>query len=1007
MSSEENTTGMARTTTNRVAWRSLESKADPSALQAEACGSDVVKQHVGAEDLFQLNRRKFLTLSGAIGTLASVEGCIRRPAENILPYTDMPEYVNPGVPSHYATAVSEGGEVLGVVSTSHEGRPTKLEGNPEHPTSRGATSMWVQSSILDLYDHERLRAPRLNGAPSDFASFDKFFSEKIATLKQKGGAGLYILTQPSFSPTYVRTRQLVVDRLPSSRIAVYTPVPNSNAREAARLALGVPAHAIYDYSRAKVVLALDSDFLGTDPGSTLSSRQFANAREMDSAAGSMNRLYSVEPTLSMTGSNADHRLRLPAQDIARYARALAAEIASLGVELGQVGSAAKGAQTDNIPEQWIKVVARDLYKNRGQCLIVAGPRQPVAVHALTYALNRALGNSGKTVTFTEPVDAQEPENFDSLKTLVSMINAGRVDTLVILGGNPVYDAPADLNFADALKKVPTTITFGSYSDETASLSTWQIPRAHELESWGDQQSTRGDYSVQQPLIAPLWGGRTDAEVLALVAGEANWRAYDLVKATVETRGIKGEVAWRKLLHKGLSDTRFGAVLGSTPLRDGEIAAAVQRLGSVAPLPANTFEAVFAVDNKLLDGRYANNSWLQELPDPITRITWDNAALFSPTTAKQLEIKNGDMVRIKHGDRAIDIVAWLQPGTAAQSIILPLGWGRKQAGSVGNNKGFNVYPLRTLAAPHFISGVTVEKLGRKYSLAQTQEHDSMEGRPLAIDATLAEYKNTPNFPEYKSPDPHQTPLWKMQDYSVGEQWGMNIDLNTCTGCGSCVIACQAENNVPVVGKTEVARGREMHWLRIDRYYIGDDVDEPDVAFQPVGCVHCETAPCENVCPVAATSHSPSGLNDIAYNRCIGTRYCMNNCPYKVRRFNFLNFNQDIPETEQMLKNPNVSVRFRGVIEKCSYCVQRIEAARINVRRQGRTEIRDSDVDAACSQACASGSITFGNLNDPNSKVARKRKSDRGYALLAEIGTRPRTRFLGKIRNPNPEMKTVKS
>ncbi|HET8937914.1 MAG TPA: 4Fe-4S dicluster domain-containing protein [Polyangiales bacterium] len=1004
MSSEENTTGR---TQGRVVWRSLEEKAEPTRLQAEAAGSDVVKQHVAKEELFQLNRRNFLTLSGAMTTLASVEGCIRRPVENILPYTDMPEYVNPGVASHYATAVSDCGEAIGVVGTSREGRPTKLEGNPEHPTSRGATSLWVQSSILDLYDPDRLRSPMQNGAPSDFAAFDKFFSEKVATLKQKGGAGLYILTQPSMSPTYVRARQLVVDRMPSSRIAVYTPVPNSNAREAARLALGVPAHAIYDYARAKVVLSLDSDFLGTDPGSTLASRQYANARDMESAGASMNRLYAVEPTLSVTGSNADHRLRLAAQDIARYARALAAELASMGVELGPVGSAVRGAPGEGIPEQWIKVVARDLYKNRGQCLIVVGPRQPVAVHALAYALNRALGNSGKTVTFTEPVDAQEPENFDSLKTLVSMINAGRVDTLLVLGGNPVYDAPADLNFAEALKKVPNSIAFNAYSDETASLCTWQVPRAHELESWGDQQSTRGDYSVQQPLIAPLWGGRTDAEVLGFVAGEPNWRAYDLVKATVEGRGIKGEVAWRKTLHKGIADTRFGAVLGSTPLRDQEIAAAVQRLGSVAPLAANTFEAVFAVDNKVLDGRFANNSWLQELPDPITRITWDNAALFAPSTAKQLQIKNGDMVRIKHGDRAIDIVAWLQPGTAAQSIILPLGWGRKAAGKVGNNKGFNVYPLRTLAGPHFVSGVTVEKLAKTYPLSQTQEHDSMEGRPLAVDATLAEYKNTPNFPEYVTPDPAVTPLWKMQDYSTGEQWGMTIDLNTCTGCASCVIACQAENNIPVVGKVEVARGREMSWLRIDRYYVGDNEDEPDIAFQPVGCQHCEVAPCENVCPVAATSHSPSGLNDIAYNRCIGTRYCMNNCPYKVRRFNFLNFNQDIPETTQMQLNPSVTVRFRGVIEKCSYCVQRIEGARISARQKGRTELRDGEVQAACAQACSTGAITFGNINDPNALVTRRRNRDRNYALLSEIGTRPRTRFLGKIRNPNPEMKAVKS
>jgi len=991
----------------RVIWRSLEEKEDPSRLQAEACGSDVVKQHVGPQELFQLNRRKFMTLSGSIATLAGVEGCIRRPVENILPYTDMPEYVNPGVPSHYASVLNVAGEAVGILGTSREGRPTKLEGNPDHPTSRGATNLWVQSSILDLYDPERLQAPTTGGARSDFAAFDKFFSDKLNALRAKAGAGLYILTQPSNSPTYLRMRQLVVDKLPLSRIAVYSPAPQSAAREGARLALGAPAHAVYDFSRAKVVLALDSDFLGTEPGSVLANRQYSTARDMESSAGSPNRLYSVEPTLSITGSNADHRLRLPAQDVARYARALAAELAATGVELGQVAGAVRGSSVEGIPEPWIKAVARDLVKNRGQSLIVVGPRQPPALHALAHSLNRALGNSGVTVTYTEPVDAQEPENFDSLKNLVAVIEAGRVDTLLILGGNPAYDAPADLKFGDALKKIPTSIHFTSHLDETGSLTTWQVPRAHDLESWGDQQSTRGDYSVQQPLIAPLWGGRTDAEVLALVAGEPNWRAYNLVQGTVEKRGFRGELAWRRLLHTGIADTRFGAVLGTAPLRDAEIAAAVQKIGTGGPLTENTFEAVFTLDNKLYDGRYANNTWLLELPDPITRITWDNAALFAPSTAKKLGIANGDLVRITRGDVSVDIVAWLQPGVAAQSIILPLGWGRTAAGKNGNNKGFNVYPLRTLASPHFITGVTVAKLDKKYPISQTQDHDSMEGRPLAVDATLAEYKDTPNFPEYKTPDPAFGPLWKMPDYSQGEQWGMTIDLNVCTGCNTCAVACQAENNVPVVGKIEVARGREMHWLRIDRYYLGEDADEPEVAFQPIACQHCETAPCENVCPVAATAHSPEGLNDIAYNRCIGTRYCMNNCPYKVRRFNFLNFNEDVPETRQMQFNPSVTVRFRGVIEKCSYCVQRIEHAKIKARTEGRVRIRDGEVVSACAQACPTGAITFGNINDPNAVVTKARNRDRNYGLLAEIGTRPRTRFLGKIRNPNPELKTVKA
>jgi len=991
--------------TGRVVWRSLEEKADPSRTQS-SCGSDIVKQHVGAEELFQLNRRKFLTLSGAITTLAGIEGCIRRPVENILPYTDMPPEVNPGVPQHYASVVNQGGEAVGIVARCHEGRPVTLAGNPDHPSSLGGTDLWTQSSILDLYDPDRLQAPHEKAQKRDIAAFDKFFGEQVSAFKAKGGAGLYFLSQSSTSPTYLRVRKLLVERLPQVHLAVYSPVPQSAAREAARLAFGTPANAVYDYSKAKVVLSLDADFLGNDPGNVLASRQFAKARDIDSPQGEINRLYAVEPTMSITGSNADHRLRLSGQDVARYARALAAELASKGVSLGLVGNAVKGTSTDGIPEPWIGAVARELLEHRGQSLIVVGPRQPVAVHGLAIALNRALGNVGKTVSYTETVDPIEPDNFESIKNLVAEIKAGKVETLVILGGNPVYDAPVDLGFAEALKQVPTTVHFSSYLDETGRLTTWQVPRAHELESWGDHQTVQGDYAVQQPLIAPLWGGRTDAEVLGLVAGEPNWRAYNLVQATVEERGIRGELAWRRLLHKGVAEKSFAAELPENTIRQSELVAELANY-KPQPLAQGQFEAVFALDNRIADGRFANNAWLLELPDPITRITWDNAALFAPSTAKELGIKNGDLVRISAGDRSVDIVAWAQPGTAKQSIILPLGWGRKAAGRNGNGYGFDVYPLRTLENPHFLAGVTVEKLGKRYPLSQTQEHDSMEGRPLAVEATLDEYKDKPNFPEYVSPDPAAGPLWVPQDYSKGEQWGMTIDLNTCTGCGACVIACQAENNIPVVGKEQVARGREMAWLRIDRYYVGEDEDEPDVVYQPIACMHCETAPCENVCPVAATSHSPSGLNDIAYNRCIGTRYCMNNCPYKVRRFNFLAYNYDVPETRQMQFNPSVTVRFRGVIEKCTYCVQRIEAARIRVRQQGRTELKDGDVDCACADACGSGAITFGDINDPNSRVSKARARDRNYGLLAEVGTRPRTRFLGKIRNPNPEMKTVKA
>jgi Fe-S-cluster-containing dehydrogenase component/anaerobic selenocysteine-containing dehydrogenase len=991
----------------KMLWRSLDQKADPAKVQEAQCGSDVVKRNIDQSELFTINRRKFLTLSGAIGTLAGVEGCIRRPAENIMPYADMPEYVNPGVPMHYATVTTSSGEALGLVVTSYEGRPTKVEGNPDHPASLGATDIWAQSAILDLYDTERSRQPHQAGVATDFATFDKAFDAKIAELVKKGGAGLAILTQSTLSPSYVRVRELLLKRLPRAAFFTYSPVNSGNARLGALAAFGQPLLPIHDFSKAKVIVALDSDFLGTEPGNVQAARGFAQGRDVAGVTSEMNRLYAVEPAYTNTGSNADHRLRLSGQDVARYAKALAAELGANGVDLGQLSTAVAGTNTDGIPAPWLKVVAKELVQNRGQSLIVVGQRQPAAVHALAASLNRALGNLDRTVAYATPIDTLEGDGYAAISALSKQMATGAIDTLIMLGGNPVYDAPADLKFADALKKVPTSIHFSSYVDETASLCTWQVPRAHELESWGDAQSLTGVYSVQQPLIAPLWGGRSDIEVLGKLAGLPNWRGYDIVQATVDERGIRGEIAWRQLLNKGVAPSTFGTVTAGLAARDADVANALKQLGEPAPL-GDSFEAAFIADPKLFDGRFANNQWLLEMPDPMTRITWDNAAMLAPSTAKELGVKNGDIIRLSKGDASIDIVAWMQPGVAARSVILPLGWGRTLAGSNGNKKGFDVYPLRSSASPHYLAGVKLEKLDvRRYPISQTQEHDVMEGRPIAIEATLDEYKDKPNFPEFESPDPAYGPLWKTQDYSQGNQWGMLIDLNTCTGCSTCVIACQAENNVPVVGKDQVARGREMHWLRIDRYYVGESEDEPDVAFQPIACQHCEEAPCENVCPVAATSHSPEGLNDIAYNRCIGTRYCMNNCPYKVRRFNFLNFNQEVPETRQMGMNPNVTVRFRGVVEKCTYCVQRIQMAKIKAKTQGRRELREGEVVVACQQACSTNSIVFGDLNNPKSAISRRYRADRSYGLLSEIGTRPRTRFLGKIRNPNPEMKTVKA
>ncbi|MCG8557493.1 MAG: 4Fe-4S dicluster domain-containing protein [Proteobacteria bacterium] len=992
-----NSTGVAR----RVFWSSLDQKSNPRPATDAEGQSDAPKAAIDAAELLRVNRRGFLTLTGAISALAA-EGCIRRPVEKILPYSRSPEYAVPGVPRSYATVTERRGEALGLIVRSHEGRPTKVEGNPEHPGTAGATDLWAQASILQLYDADRSRSPVRDGAAASVADFDAFVRVQLEAAQASAGEGLRILAEPSNSPTLLRLRDSVMRRLPKARFHTYTPVNESQVREGARIAFGTPVATRYAYDKADVVLSLDSDFLTTEAGAVAALRGFGRGRKIGSAHGSLNRLYVVESRLSCTGASADHRLRLAAGDVQRYAKLLAAELAaSHGIALGEVADAASGASKDGIPAEWIRQVAAELASHRGRSLIVAGSGQPPAVHALVHVLNASLSNVGQTVRYFPVTDAAEPEQFADLAALTSDMAAGAVKTLFILGGNPCYDAPADLEFAGKLAKVPASAHLCGWRNETSMRCTWHMPRTHELEAWGDQRASDGTYSVQQPLIAPLHGGRSNIELLAGLAGAAATDGYSAVRATLSDRGLGGESAWFRTLHRGLVANSATAPLRLVP-RGADTALALQQLPARKPPSRDNLEVVFAADSRMLDGRFANNAWLQELPDPITRITWDNAATLSPATAAELGVRNGAVIQLSQGDRVIEIAAWIVPGHANNSITLPLGWGRSHAGRFGNGTGFDVYPLRTSTAPHFTDGVRLKVSGRMHAIAQTQEHDSMEGRPVVIDGTLEAYKDKPNFPQYESPIPSVAPLWPTVDYSKGNQWAMNIDLTRCVGCAACVMACQAENNIPVVGKDDVARGREMSWLRIDRYYVGDEHD-PEVAFQPLACQHCEEAPCENVCPVNATSHTPSGLNDIAYNRCIGTRYCMNNCPYKVRRFNFRNYNLAIPETERMQKNPNVTVRFRGVVEKCSYCVQRIQDVTIRAKREHRT-IAEGEIRTACQQACPAEAIVFGDRNLPGGQLAALDQVDRRYKLLADIGTRPRTTYLAKIRNPNPNMGT---
>ncbi len=993
----------SETLASKIFWRSIEEKERPEQLREQAAGSDIVKGSIDASSLTRLRRRQFLSLSGAISALAAVGGCIRRPVEKIMPYTEMPEDVTVGVASHYATVLTRRGEALGVVVKSSEGRPTKVEGNSEHPASAGATDLQAQAVLLDLYDTERARTPTLQGAPKSGGELDAALFQLGRELAASGGAGLRVLCEPSLSPTFLRLRAALSAKLPKAVFHTYAPVSDSNERAGTQLAFGRPLVVHNRLATAKVIVALDSDLLMTETGSVEAARGFAMGRHMESAsANEPNRLYVVEPSMSVTGSNADHRLSLPAQSIGAYAKALAAALGDHGVSLGALGTALGRPELANVSQPWILAVAKDLARHKGASLVIAGSRQPAAVHALAAAMNSALGNAGKTVVYVTPVDAEEPHHFTDVAALARDMAAGTVQTLLVLGGNPVLDAPADVQFKEALAKVPLSICLSGHRHETGELCTWHVPRAHALESWGDQLSRAGAYAVQQPLIAPLFKGRTDASLLAMLGADAELDPHLLVKATARAHGAADELSWQRLLQRGVGPRNDAQIsMGALGVHDAAVAAAVRALPEAAQPESDALEVVFLADNKLLDGRHANNAWLQELPDPITRITWDNAALIAPSTAKALGVANGDMVRLTSRAGSIDIVAWLQPGQARGSIGLPMGWGRKRGGKHALGAGFDVYPLRTSDAPHFTAGVRLTKLGTRYPLSQTQEHDAMEGRPIALDATLDAYRAQPRFGQYGSPDRSTPPPWKTQDYSQGPQWGMVLDLNRCVGCSACVIACQAENNIPVVGKDQVARGREMAWLRIDRYYLGDDADQPEIAFQPIGCQHCEEAPCENVCPVNATSHSPEGLNDVAYNRCIGTRYCMNNCPYKVRRFNYFNFNDDIPETQKMVYNPDVTLRFRGVVEKCTYCVQRIQSSKIAAKREGR-ELTDGDVVSACQQACPAGAISFGDIRDENSAVSKARGVDRNYALLADVGTRPRTRFLGKVRNPNPEM-----
>ncbi len=982
--------------TGKAFWRTLDELADDPSF-VERLHNEFPSQVEAITD--PTSRRTFMKLMGASLALAGVTACTKQPDEHIVPYVRQPEEIVPGKPLFFATAMTLGGVATGLLVESHEGRPTKIEGNPQHPDSLGAADVFAQAAILNLYDPDRAKTLTDTGEVTSWSAFIVAMKAALAAQQPLQGAGIRVLTESVSSPTLGAQIQDFLSRFPSAKWHQWEPTGRNNARVGTKLAFGEVVEPQYQIDKADVILALDADFLSCGAASLRHARQFASRRRPEQA-DRMNRLYAVETMPTSTGSRADHRLALKPSQVVAFARAVAA-----GVGVGSAAAPAGDLQ------KWVAAIAKDLQAHKGTSLVIAGDSQPPAVHALAHAMNQTLGNVGQTVIYTVSPEVEPVDQLASMRELVDDMNGGRVDLLVILGGNPVYTAPADLAFGTAMEKVQTRVHLSEFVDETSELCHWQIPQAHFLESWGDTRAVDGTASIVQPLIAPLYGGRSAHEVLAVFSDKPEQSAYDLVRTYWSAQPAAGgefDTAWRRWLHDGIiPGTAFEPK--TVTLAEGAAAAPSEAAGT-------GLEVSFRPDPAVYDGRFANNAWLQELPKPITRLVWDNAVIASPRTAEALKAGNtvndrggehgtidSDVVQVTFKGRSVRGPIFAVPGHPDDCVTVHLGYGRSRAGHIGNGPGFNAYAIRTADALWSGAGAEVAPTGDSYPLACTQYHHLMEGRGLVRAVTRDEYVHDPKVVHEGFEAPPRTitlyPDFKYEGY----KWGMAIDVNACIGCNACVVACHAENNIAVVGKDQVLRGREMHWLRVDAYFAGE-MDTPggmETYFQPVPCMQCENAPCEVVCPVGATVHSHEGLNDMVYNRCVGTRYCSNNCPYKVRRFNYHLYSDWDTASYKLGRNPDVTVRSRGVMEKCTYCVQRINSAKIESEKANR-RIADGEIRTACQQTCPSDAIIFGDLNDPNSRVARLQAEERNYSLLAELNTRPRTTYLAAVRNVNPEL-----
>jgi len=1115
--------------TGKAYWRSVEDLADTPDfrdwLEREFPG--------GASRLLDSSRRTFMKLMGAslaLAGAATLPGC-RRPDHKIMSYSrDVPEEIIPGKSLFFATSLHlPGGSVEGVLVETHEGRPVKIEGNPLHATNNGKSSHWAQASILGLYDPDRLKDPIFaSEGPATPRSWDdvKAWSKRhFAKFAANQGEGLAFIVDKKRSPSRDAARGMIFGRYPNASWVAYDPIQNDAAIEATIASFGKAMREVLHLENADVIVAFDRDFIGDDPDRVRNQRGFAAKRRVLDTTSGMSRLYAVESNYSLTGCKADHRWAVAPSAIGAWVVALAQEIGKQKAgsmpkpvaDLVDAMPAIRGVAVDSAA---VRAMAADLLgAGPGKSLVLAGPTQPAAVHALCIAINQALGNvslalraSGAFTVRYREMGGDEAASSVQLGKLAANMKAGKVDTLVCIGVNPVYDAPGSTDFAAAFAKVPHRLTASVENSETIDASTWKLSMAHTLESWGDSEAIDGTLAPIQPMIAPLFGGKSDVEVLLIVADAPVTDGYEFVRGVWRKRlGETGfEKAWRRALHNGVFDEAAaptdatGAAAAAAALPKFDAAKSATLLAPMKDRVPYTpdggkMDVVFAVGMPG-DGRFANHGWLQELPDPLTKIVWDNVALISPATAEKYGLKReaatakkrkARMVTLSVAGQKMTLPAWEMAGIPDNTVIVQVGYGRTVCGLVGNGVGFNAFGLSGNGEPDTVGGInrrfaaggTLERAtegDRWYPISSTQMHGSMEGRAIVREVDLAAWNKFGGKPSYKDTDhygqprelkfaerlgelvdspamvsayvnpqrnekaPHNPAVSEMNelgetpDFAFGHQWGMSIDLTTCTGCSACTIACQAENNIPIVGKIEVNKGREMSWIRVDRYFSGPNsggVDPEGVMFQPVACVHCENAPCEVVCPVNATVHGPEGINYMAYNRCIGTRYCANNCPYKVRRFNFFQWGtkryqgeyvgreslkeigidgpanhnliparlrEELNEIQKLQQNPDVTVRARGVMEKCSYCIQRINESRIEMKLRNMKSIPDGFFQTACQQACPSDAIVFGNIRDAGSRVSKLRDHQRSYLLLGFLNTRPRTTYMAAIRNPNPSL-----